>query len=122
MEFDVLIATPDVMGALGKVGKILGPRGLMPNPKSGTVTFEIGRTVKELKAGRVEYKADGFGIIHTVVGKASFDAAKLTDNARTMLEAIAKAKPQTSKGVYMKSITLTSTMGPGVHLDNSQKF
>ena len=122
MDFEVLVATPDMMKDVTKLGKILGPRGLMPNPKSGTVTFDIGRTVKELKAGRVEYKADSMGIVHTVVGRASFDLTKLTENARTMLEAITKAKPQTSKGVYMKSITLTSTMGPGVHLDTAQKY
>ena len=122
MDFDILVATPDVMKDVTKLGKTLGPRGLMPNPKSGTVTFEVGRTVRELKAGRVEYKADAFGIIHTIVGKASFDAGKLADNAKALLEAIYKAKPATSKGVYVMSITLTSTMGPGVHLDTAQKF
>src|SRR5262249_50252255 len=104
------------------LGKVLGPRGLMPNPKSGTVTFEVANAVKELKAGRVEYKADDTGIVHLAIGKASFKAEQLAGNARAVLEAIAKAKPSSSKGVYLKSISLSSTMGPGIHLDPTQKF
>jgi len=122
MDFDVLVATPDVMRELSKLGKILGPRGLMPNPKSGTVTFEVANAVKELKAGRVEFKADDSGIVHLAIGKASFPEASLVGNARTILEAIVKAKPSSSKGVYLKSITLSSTMGPGIHLDPAQKY
>ncbi len=122
LDFEVLVATPDMMKDLAKLGKVLGPKGLMPNPKSGTVTMDIAKTVKELKAGRVEYKVDEYGIIHVPVGKASFETKKLADNARTVLEALLKAKPSASKGVYMQSVTLSSTMGPGVKLDPSQKF
>lgn len=122
MDFDVLVATPDVMRELSKLGKILGPRGLMPNPKSGTVTFEIANAVKELKAGRVEFKADDTGIVHLAIGKASFPPKHIAENARTVLEAIVKAKPSSSKGVYLKSISLSSTMGPGIHLDPTQKY
>jgi large subunit ribosomal protein L1 len=113
-DFDVLVATPDMMKDLSKLGKVLGPKGLMPNPKSGTVTMNVPQTIKELKAGRVEYKVDDYGIIHVPVGKASFDAPKIAGNARTVLEALAKAKPSSSKGVYMLSVTLSSTMGPGI--------
>ncbi|MDE2236964.1 MAG: 50S ribosomal protein L1 [Elusimicrobia bacterium] len=122
LDFDVLVATPDLMKDLSKLGKVLGPKGLMPNPKSGTVTMDVAKTVKELKAGRVEYKVDDYGIIHVPVGKASFEAAKLAANAKTVLEAIAKAKPAASKGVYMLSVTLSSSMGPGVKIDPAQKF
>ena len=122
LDFDVLVATPDVMKDLTKLGKVLGPKGLMPNPKSGTVTFDIGRTVKELKAGRIEYKVDPTGIVHSIVGKASFPEAKLVQNTKTLLHALAMAKPASSKGQYLQSITLTSTMGPGVKVDPSQKF
>ena len=122
MDFDVMVATPDVMKDIAKLGKVLGPRGLMPNPKSGTVTFDVGRTVKELKAGRVEYKADDFGIVHVGVGKAKFAENQITDNVRTIMEALIKAKPASSKGTYVRSITLSSTMGPGIKLDPSQKF
>jgi large subunit ribosomal protein L1 len=122
MDFDVLVATPDIMKDLAKLGKILGPRGLMPNPKSGTVTMDVGRTVKELKAGRVEYKTDEYGIVHAVVGKASFDAGKIAENAQAVLDALVKAKPSASKGVYLQSVTIASTMGPGVPVDASQKF
>ena len=122
LDFDILVATPDLMKDLSKLGKVLGPKGLMPNPKSGTVTMDVAKTVKELKAGRVEYKVDDYGIIHVPVGKASFDAKKLAGNAKVILEALLKAKPAASKGVYMMSVTLSSTMGPGVHLDPSQKF
>ena len=122
MDFDVLVATPDSMKELSKLGKVLGPKGLMPNPKAGTVTFEIERTVKELKLGRIEYKNDSYGIIHSAVGKASFDQGKLVENIKTLIEAVVKAKPATSKGHYLKSLTLSSTMGPGIKLDTSQKF
>jgi len=118
----VLVATPDLMKDLSKLGKVLGPKGLMPNPKSGTVTMDVAKTVKELKAGRVEYKVDDYGIIHVPVGKASFEPAKIAGNARTVLEALLKAKPSASKGIYMMSVTLSSTMGPGIKLDPSQKF
>ncbi|MDR0800111.1 MAG: 50S ribosomal protein L1 [Endomicrobium sp.] len=117
LDFDVLVATPDVMKDLSKVAKILGPKGLMPNPKSGTVTFEIGTTVEELKKGRVEYKNDSFGIIHVPVGKASFEKEKLTDNIKVLMEAVAKAKPSNSKGQYIKSISVSSTMGPGIFVE-----
>lgn len=122
VDFDVLVATPDMMKDLSKLGKVLGPKGLMPNPKSGTVTMNVPQTIKELKAGRVEYKVDDYGIIHVPVGKASFDAEKIAGNARTVLEALAKAKPSSSKGVYMISITLSSSMGPGIKVDHNQKF
>jgi len=120
MDFDILVSTPDMMKDLSKLGKILGPRGLMPNPKSGTVTFDIARTVKELKAGRVEFKADAAGIVHVPVGKASFSPDGIVANAKTVIEAVAKAKPSSSKGVYMRSVTLVSTMGPGVRVDAAQ--
>lgn len=122
LDFDVLVATPDLMKDLSKLGKVLGPKGLMPNPKSGTVTMDVAKTVKELKAGRVEYKVDDYGIIHVPVGKASFDAKNIIGNAKQVLEAIQKAKPAASKGVYMLSVTLSSSMGPGVKIDASTKF
>jgi large subunit ribosomal protein L1 len=117
LNFDVLVATPDVMKDLSKVAKILGPKGLMPNPKSGTVTFDIGTTVKELKKGRVEYKNDSFGIIHVPVGKASFDKEKLADNIKILVEAVLKAKPSSSKGQYIKNISISSTMGAGIYVE-----
>lgn len=117
LDFDILVATPDIMKDLSKVAKILGPKGLMPNPKAGTVTFEIGNTVKELKKGRVEYKNDSYGIIHCSVGKVSFDKEKLADNIKTLFEAVAKAKPSSSKGQYIKSVAISSTMGPGIYVD-----
>ena len=122
MDFDVMVATPDMMKDVAKLGKVLGPRGLMPNPKSGTVTFDIGRTVKELKAGRVEYKVDDFGILHMGIGKAAFTEAQIAENVKTVMEIVIKAKPAASKGVYLRSVTLSSTMGPGIKLDPSQKF
>ena len=122
LEFEVLVATPDMMKDLSKLGKVLGPKGLMPNPKSGTVAIDVAKTVKELKAGRVEYKVDDYGIIHVPVGKASFEPAKISGNAKTVLEALIKAKPAASKGIYLMSVTLSSTMGPGIKLDPSQKF
>lgn len=120
MDFDVLVATPDTMKDLAKAAKILGPRGLMPNPKAGTVTFDIATAVKELKAGRIEFKADTYGIVHVPVGKASFDEGKLFDNAKAVLETINKVKPTTSKGVYVRSVSVASTMGPGLHVDTNK--
>lgn len=117
LEFDRVVATPDMMGSVGKLGKILGPRGLMPNPKVGTVTFEVGRAVKELKAGKVEFRVERAGIVHSPVGKVSFGADKLRENILALLETIIKLKPASSKGTYMKSIALSSTMGPGVKVD-----
>ena len=117
LDFDKTVATPDMMGLVGKLGKILGPRGLMPNPKLGTVTFDISRAVKEIKAGKVEYKAEKAGIIHVPIGKVSFDNQKLFDNARAVVDSVVKAKPATSKGKYLKKISVSSTMGPGVTVD-----
>ncbi|GHT60995.1 50S ribosomal protein L1 [Endomicrobiia bacterium] len=117
LDFDILVATPDVMKDLSKVAKILGPKGLMPNPKSGTVTFDIAKTVTELKEGRVEYKNDSFGIIHVPVGKASFEKEKLADNIKALIEAVAKAKPSSAKGMYIRSISVSSTMGPGIFVE-----
>jgi large subunit ribosomal protein L1 len=117
LDFDKSVATPDVMGLVGKLGKILGPRGLMPNPKLGTVTFDIAKTVKEIKAGKVEYRAEKAGIVQVPIGKVSFDTEKLMDNARTVIGSIVKAKPATSKGKYLKKISISSTMGPGIAVD-----
>lgn len=117
LEFDRVIATPDMMGSVGKIGKILGPRGLMPNPKVGTVTFEVANAVKELKAGKVEFRVEKAGIIHSPVGKVSFGAEKLRENVSALLETIIKLKPASSKGIYIKSISISSTMGAGVRID-----
>ncbi|MDR3281636.1 MAG: 50S ribosomal protein L1 [Endomicrobium sp.] len=117
IDFDILVATPDVMKDLSKVAKILGPKGLMPNPKSGTVTFEIARAVKEFKQGKIEYKNDSFGIIHVPVGKASFEKEKLSCNAKALIEAVLKSKPSNSKGQYIKSIFMASTMGPSIFVE-----
>jgi large subunit ribosomal protein L1 len=117
LEFDSAVATPDIMGLVGKLGKLLGPRGLMPNPKLGTVTFDVGKAVKEIKAGKVEYRTEKAGIIHVPIGKASFDKEKLADNATAVIRSIAKAKPASSKGKYIKKLTISSTMGPGLKLD-----
>ncbi len=117
MDFDCAIATPDLMGAVGKLGKVLGPRGLMPNPKTGTVTFEVAKAIGELRRGRVEYKLDKAGIVHVPVGKVSFGAEQLFDNAQAVLESVVKAKPASCKGRYLKTATISSTMGPGVRLD-----
>jgi large subunit ribosomal protein L1 len=117
MEFDRVIATPDMMGSVGKIAKILGPRGLMPNPKVGTVTFDIANAVKELKAGKVEFRVEKAGIVHSPVGKVSFGPEKLQENVMALLETIIKLKPASSKGTYIKSIALSSTMGPGVKID-----
>ena len=120
LDFDQVIATPDMMAAVGKVGKILGPRGLMPNPKTGTVTFEVGKAVQEAKQGKIELKSEKAGILHFSVGRASFDANMLLENVMTAMGAILKAKPQTSKGKYVKSISISTTMGPGVKIDVNQ--
>ena len=117
LEFDVALATPDSMGLVGKLGKILGRRGLMPNPKAGTITFDIDRAVKEVKAGRVEFKADKAGIVHVAVGKGSFEAAAIVDNLAALVDAINRAKPTGAKGQYLKSLTIASTMGPGIRVD-----
>lgn len=117
MDFDCAISTPDLMAAVGKLGKVLGPRGLMPNPKTGTVTFEVGKAVADIRKGRVEFKVEKAGIVHVPVGKVSFDLAKLYDNASAIIESVMKAKPASCKGRYLKSATISSTMGPGVKLD-----
>ena len=116
-DYDVVVATPDMMGVVGRLGKLLGPKGLMPNPKSGTVTFDITKSIEEIKAGKVEYRVDKSSIIHVAIGKVSFGTEKLSDNFRTLMDAIIKAKPAAAKGIYLKSITLTSTMGPGIKVN-----
>jgi large subunit ribosomal protein L1 len=117
LDFDKAVATPDLMGIVGKLGKVLGPRGLMPNPKLGTVTFDVGKAVKEIKAGKVEYKTEKAGIIHVPIGKVSFNEAHLVNNAKTIIGSILKAKPATSKGKYLKKLSISSTMGPGIAVD-----
>jgi large subunit ribosomal protein L1 len=116
-DVDVIITTPSVMGKVGALGKILGPRGLMPNPKTGTVTMEVGKAVQEAKAGKVEFKTDKTGIVHSVVGKVSFDPKQIAENANEIIHTVLKLKPATAKGTYIKSITLSSTMGPGIKVD-----
>jgi large subunit ribosomal protein L1 len=116
-DFDTAIATPDMMGTVGKIGKLLGPRGLMPNPKVGTVTFDVGRAVSEAKSGKVEYRVEKAGIIHAPVGKVSFDVEKLQGNIVALMDALIKAKPSTAKGTYLKKICISSTMGPGINID-----
>ncbi|NUK31896.1 50S ribosomal protein L1 [Parageobacillus sp. VR-IP] len=118
-DFDVVVATPDMMGEVGKLGRILGPKGLMPNPKTGTVTFDVAKAVQEIKAGKVEYRVDKAGNIHVPIGKVSFDNEKLVENFTTIYEAILKAKPAAAKGTYVKNVTVTSTMGPGIKVDPS---
>ncbi len=120
LEFDRAIATPDMMGQVGKLGKILGPRGLMPNPKLGTVTFEVGKAVKEAKAGKIEYRNDKGGVVHVPIGKLSFDREKLVENAIAVLKSVVRAKPPTSKGKYIKKVSMSSTMGPGLKVDISK--
>ncbi len=118
-DVDVIIATPDTMGELGKLGKILGPRGLMPNPKSGTVTIDVAKAVKEVKAGKIEFRVDKAGILHATVGKADFEKQKLVDNINAFLATVGRLKPATAKGQYIRSIALSSTMGPGVRIDSA---
>jgi large subunit ribosomal protein L1 len=118
-DIDVIIATPDVMGDVGKLGKVLGPRGLMPNPKSGTVTIDIAKAVKEVKAGKIEFRVDKAGILHTTIGKVNFENQKLIENVNAFLGTVMRLKPATAKGQYIKSIALSSTMGPGVHIDRN---
>ena len=117
LEFDVALATPDSMGLVGKLGKILGRRGLMPNPKAGTITFDLERAIKEVKAGRVEYKVDKAGIVHVAVGRSSFEASALLENLATLVDAVNRAKPSGAKGQYLKTLTIASTMGPGIRVD-----
>lgn len=119
-DFDVIVATPDTMGLIGRLGKVLGPKGLMPNPKSGTVTFELEKAIKDIKAGKVEYRLDKANIIHCPIGKVSFGQEKLQENFNAIMSAIIKAKPAAAKGKYLRSVTLTSTMGPGVKVNSSK--
>ncbi|AIG24575.1 50S ribosomal protein L1 [Brevibacillus sp. 7WMA2] len=116
-EFDVIVATPDMMGEVGKLGRVLGPKGLMPNPKTGTVTFDVTKAVNEIKAGKIEYRVEKGGIIHAPIGKVSFDVQKLTENLAALTDALNRAKPAAAKGIYMKSVSISSTMGPGVRVD-----
>lgn len=120
MDFEAVVATPDMMRAVGKLGKVLGPRGLMPNPKTGTVTPDVAKAVREIKAGKVEFRVDKTGIVHAPVGKVSFAADRLIENARALVESLLRAKPAAAKGKYMKSVTICSTMGPGVRVDTSE--
>jgi large subunit ribosomal protein L1 len=120
LDFDKAVATPDLMGAVGRIGKILGPRGLMPNPKTGTVTQDVGKAVKEIKAGKLEFRVDKAGIVHVPLGKASFGAEQLIDNAKAVLSSILRARPASAKGNYVRGVTLSTTMGPGVKVDLSQ--
>jgi large subunit ribosomal protein L1 len=119
MDFDAVVATPDMMRAVGKLGKVLGPRGLMPNPKTGTVTVDVSKAVQEIKAGKVEFRVDKAGVVHAPIGKISFAADRLIANAHALMENIVKAKPAAAKGKYLKSVTMSSTMGPGVDIDTS---
>ena len=119
-EFDVVVATPDMMGVVGRLGRVLGPKGLMPNPKAGTVTMDVAKAIAEIKAGKIEYRLDKTNIVHVAIGKVSFEEEKLADNFKAVMEAIVKAKPSALKGQYIKNITLTSTMGPGVKVDTAK--
>ena len=119
-EFDIVVATPDMMGVVGRLGRVLGPKGLMPNPKSGTVTFDVAKAIDEIKAGKVEYRLDKTNIIHVPVGKVSFGAEKLSENFAALMDAIVKAKPAAAKGQYLKSISISSTMGPGIRVNTSK--
>lgn len=121
LDFDVMVATPDMMGVVGRIGRLLGPKGLMPNPKSGTVTFEVGKAVNEIKAGKVEYRVDKQSIVHVPIGKVSFGTEKLAENFDSILDAIIKVRPAAAKGRYLKSVTISSTMGPGIKI-NGQKI
>ncbi len=116
LDFDAAVAAPDMMREVGKLGRVLGPRGMMPNPKAGTVTMQIGQAVKDLKAGKIEYRVDRFGIVHACVGKISFETPKLVENARAVLDALIKARPAAAKGLYMRSAFITTTMGPGLRI------
>ena len=118
-DFDVIVATPDMMGEVGKLGRVLGPKGLMPNPKAGTVTMDVKKAVEEIKAGKVEYRAEKSGIVHVAIGKVSFDTDKLVENFNTIHDALAKSKPASAKGTYFKSVAVSSTMGPGIKVDNN---
>lgn len=120
MDIDVIIATPDMMASVGKIGRVLGPRGLMPNPKSGTVTADVEKAVKEVKAGRIEFRVDKYGIIHAAIGKLSFEKDQLVDNAKSLMGALLRAKPVASKGTYLKKVSIASTMGPGLKLDKNE--
>lgn len=120
MEFDVAVATPDMMSVVGKLGRVLGPRGLMPNPKAGTVTFEVGKAVQEMKAGKVEYRTDRFGVVHVIIGKKSFEEKALADNYSELVEEIIRVRPASAKGRYLKGISLASTMGPGISVDQTK--
>jgi large subunit ribosomal protein L1 len=117
LDVDVIVATPDMMGQVGPLGRVLGPRGLMPNPKSGTVTMDVQRAVKDVKAGKIEFRVDKTGNLHAPVGKVSFSAAQLLENMTTFMEAVVRAKPAAAKGTYIRSVTVSSTMGPGIHID-----
>lgn len=120
MDFDVVVATPDMMGVVGRIGRILGPKGLMPNPKSGTVTFDVANAIKEIKAGKVEYRVDKQNIVHVPIGKASFGAEKLQENFDSLITALIKAKPSAAKGKYLRSVVLSSTMGPGIKINSAK--
>ncbi len=120
MDFDTVIATPDMMGVVGRLGKVLGPRGLMPNPKTGTVTMDVTKAIKEAKGGKIEFRAEKAGIVHAPLGKASFTAEKLAENFNTLIDVVMKMKPATAKGVYLKGIAISSTMGPGIKLDTQE--
>ena len=119
-DFDVIVATPDMMGEVGKLGRVLGPKGLMPNPKTGTVTMDVKKAVEEIKAGKVEYRAEKSGIVHAAIGKVSFDTEKLVENFNALHDALTKAKPASSKGTYFKTVAVSSTMGPGIKVDNNE--
>ena len=119
LDFDVIVATPDVMGKLGKLGRVLGPRGLMPNPKSGTVTMEVGNAIREVKAGKIDFRVDKYGILHAAIAKASFDAQNVKENAEAFLQTVVKLKPSSAKGIYIRSIYLSTTMGPSIQVDRS---
>ncbi len=120
LEFDAVIATPDMMRVVGKLGKVLGPRGMMPNPKTGTVTFEVAQAVNEIKAGKVAYRVDKAGVVHASIGKSSFDAERLIENAQALIGSVVRAKPSAAKGKYVKSVTVATTMGPGIRIDAAQ--
>jgi len=119
LGFDAVIATPDIMGQVGKLGRVLGPRGLMPNPKIGTVTFEVGKAVKEVKAGKIDFRVDKYGIVNAAIGKKSFSSEQVTDNVRAFMEVINRLRPATAKGVYIKTVSLSATMGPGIRIDKN---